>query len=75
MWVVYGYDDGEDTPAFERELPGLSTDAVRAVVDETGVHPWDGGWPVEGALLALLREHVPRSLGLDRRECFLEYRD
>ena len=75
MWVVYGYDKGEDTPAFERELPGLSTEAVRAVVDETGVHPWDGSWLVEGALLALLREHVPKGLGLERRECFLEYRD
>lgn len=75
MWVVYGYDDGEATPSFEHELPELTTDAVRAVVDETGVHPWDGAWPVEGALLRLLRPHVPMGLGLERRECFLEYRD
>ena len=74
MWVVYGYDEGEDAPAFERELPGLTTDAVREVVGETGVHPWDGGWPVEGDVLALVREHVPKSLRLERRECFLEYR-
>lgn len=75
MWVVYGYDDGEATPSFERELPELTTDSVRAVIDETGVHPWDGAWPVEGALLRLLRPHVPKGLGLERRECFLEYRD
>ena len=75
MWVVYGYDDDEATPSFERELPELTTDSVRAVIDETGVHPWDGAWPVEGALLRLLRPHVPKSLGLERRECFLEYRD
>ena len=74
MWTVSGYDEGEDVPAFERELPGLTTDAVREVVGETGVHPWDGVWPVEGAVLALVREQVPAGLGLERRECFLEYR-
>ena len=74
MWVVYGYDEGEAAPAFERELPELTTDAVREVVGETGVHPWDGAWPVEGGVLALVRNHVPASLGLERHECFLEYR-
>lgn len=74
MWAVYGYDEGGDVPAFERELPALTTDAVREVVGETGVHPWDGVWLVEGAVLALVREHVPAGLGLERRECFLEYR-
>ena len=74
MWVVYGYDDGEAAPAFERELLELTTDAVREVIAETGVHPWDGAWPVEGDVLALVREHVPTGLGLERRECFLEYR-
>lgn len=74
-WVVYGYDEGEDLPAFERELPKLTTDAVRTVTDETGLHPWDGAWPVEDDLLALVRRHVPKGLVLERRECFLEWRD
>lgn len=74
MWVVYGYDDTGVAPAFERELPELTTSAVREVIDELGVHPWDGAWPVEGSVLALVRKHVPTGLGLERRECFLEYR-
>jgi hypothetical protein len=74
-WVVFGYDEGEDTPAFERELPELTTDEVRSVTDETGLHPWDGAWPVEDGLLALVRRHVPKGVGLERRECFLEWRD
>jgi hypothetical protein len=74
VWVVYGFDAEADEPAFERELPNLTTAAVREVVDETGVHPWDGVWPVEDGLLALVREHVPTGLALERRECFLEYR-
>jgi hypothetical protein len=74
MWVLYGFDEDADDVAFERELPGLTTDAVRDVVGETGVHPWDGAWPVEDGLLALVRSHVPKGLGLERRECFLEWR-
>jgi len=75
MWWLIGYDPGADDPAFEREVPSLTTDAVRAVVDETGVHPWDGSWPVEDKVLVLVREHVPKGLCLERRECFLEWRD
>ena len=74
MWVVFGFDEDADDVAFERELPSLTTDAVREVVGETGVHPWDGTWPVEEGLLALVRGHVPKGLGLERRECFLEWR-
>lgn len=75
MWVVVGFDEGEDDPAFERELPGLTTDEVRGVIDETGVHPWDGSWPLEGDLLALVRRLIPQGLGLERRECLLEWRE
>lgn len=75
MWFLTGYDPGDDDPAFERPLPDLTTDAVRAVTDETGLHPWDGSWPVEGDLLKLVRELVPRGLALERRECFLEWRE
>ena len=75
MWILSGYEPGDDDPAFERELPSLTTDEVRAVIDETGVHPWNGTWPVEGELLALVRKHAPKGLGLERRECLLEWRD
>ena len=74
MWILTGYEPGDDDPVFERELRELTTDEVRAVVDETGVHPWDGTWPVEGELLALVRRHVPQGLALERRECLLEWR-
>jgi len=48
MWVLYGFDEDADDVAFERELPGLTTDAVRDVVGEAGGHPWDRAWPVAG---------------------------
>lgn len=74
-WVLTGFGDGADEPAFERELLTLTTDAVREIVGETGVHPWDGAWPVEGALLKLVRRHAPKELGVAEHECFLEWRE
>ena len=74
-WVLAGFDEGADEPAFEERLRGITTDAVREVVGETGVHPWDGVWPVEGELRELVERHLPPGIELGERECFLEWRE